>query len=530
MSLRCNVKATLAEFARQSERAYRASIALFLAREATMGISMRSRMAGPGVRIFTCIVFCLATAFAPAVHAQNFSDIWWNPNESGWGLTLVDHQTQLAGVWYTYTPAGRPVWYVMPAASFTQGKRFVTLDIYQSTGPGYNVAFNPSQVVQTKVGTASFDFAPPGLASGVATFSYTLGSVSQTKQVQRTPFGNAAPVWGTDYTDILWNANEPGWGLALAQHGSSIGGVWYTYGTDGQPLWVLMPAVSFTSPTSFSGPLYTATGPAFSSVPFDASKVHLSLAGDASISFTETGLKIIGGTFVPTLNNFTQFEAITFLPFGTAREAASPPPPSDNSDCSTFYVPGRVLTIDISTSIPGIPTHMSTIVRSFGADTTFLGQSVQQVIEQHVTDTPTVTTSIYIQGLSTEWILLGLTSTWSVGSSTGSSTVTYQPAVHTAKQWAIGQTGTYSGQLIIDGHPTLNTTVQSTTTFARRESVAVPAGTFDACLFHTDSTSSNVAGTAQSSSDTWIAQNVGEVKTVNTSGTSTLTSVLRQVQ
>ncbi len=200
--------------------------------------------------------------------------------------------------------------------------------------------------------------------------------------------------------------------------------------------------------------------------------------------------------------------------------------PSDNSDCSTFYVPGRVMTIDSSMSIPGNPTLTSTIVRSFGADTTFLGQSVQQVIDQNVA-TPTVTTSMYIQNLSTEWIELGSTSTWSGGS----STVTYQPAIHTAKQWAIGQTGTYSGQLVmVGGDPTLNTTVQLTTTLVRRESVTVPAGTFDACLFHTDSTSSNVAGTAQASSDTWIAPNVGEVKMVNTSGTVTNTHVLRQVQ
>ena len=200
--------------------------------------------------------------------------------------------------------------------------------------------------------------------------------------------------------------------------------------------------------------------------------------------------------------------------------------PSDTSDCSTAYVPGRVLTIDISTSIPGIPTHTSTIVRSFGADTTFLGQSVQQVIDQDVTDTPAVTTSMYIQNLSTEWIELGKTSTWSGGS----ETLTYQPMIHNPNQWAIGQTETYSGQIIIAGQPTQTITIQLTTTLVRRESVTVPAGTFYACLFHTDSTSSNSAGTAQGSTDAWYAPNVGEVKMVNTGGSSVVTRVLRQVQ
>ena len=108
--------------------------------------TIRNAMTGPGAhllgRFFAHMAFCLSTSFAADIHAQNYSDIWWNASESGWGLTLVDHDTQLAGVWYTYTGAGRPVWYVMPAAPFTQGKRFATLDIYQATGPAYNVTFD----------------------------------------------------------------------------------------------------------------------------------------------------------------------------------------------------------------------------------------------------------------------------------------------------------------------------------------------------------------------------------------------------
>lgn len=208
-------------------------------------------------------------------------------------------------------------------------------------------------------------------------------------------------------------------------------------------------------------------------------------------------------------------------------QCVTPTPPSDTSACSTSYVLGRVLTIDTTTSIPGIPTSTNTTIQSYraGADTTFLGQPVQQVIEQDVRDPLTVTSSIYIQDLATEWIELGRTQTWSGGS----STLSYQPPLRSPKQWAIGETVTYSGQLILPVGVG-NTTTQMTITLVRRESVTVPAGTFNACLFHTDSTSSNVAGTVQGSTDTWIAPNVGEVKWVNTSGTSTITSVLRRVQ
>ena len=201
---------------------------------------------------------------------------------------------------------------------------------------------------------------------------------------------------------------------------------------------------------------------------------------------------------------------------------------TDNLACSLYYVPGRVLTIDSTIIVPGILTHTSTSIQSLGADTIFLGQSVKQMVEQDSTETPATTKSTFIQDLSTEWIELGLTTV----SSGISSTATFQPAIHTPKQWAIGQTETYTGQLVIagNGNPSLNTAIQSTTSFVRRESVTVPAGTFETCLFHTDTTSSNIAGTVQGKSDMWIAPNVGEVKMVNTSGASTLTQILRQVQ
>ena len=152
-------------------------------------------------RALLSLLWCSAAWISLPADAQNYSDIWWNPNESGWGITLADHQTQLFGVWYTYGADGKPTWFVIPGGTFSLGKRLFTGDMYQTTGPAYNVPFDSSQVVATKVGTASFDFAPPGLAPGIALYSYTIGSLTQTKQIQRQPFGSAPPSWGTDYTE-----------------------------------------------------------------------------------------------------------------------------------------------------------------------------------------------------------------------------------------------------------------------------------------------------------------------------------------
>lgn len=41
---------------------------------------------------------------------QNHSDLWWNPLESGWGLTLAEQGDVLFALWYTYGEGGREQW------------------------------------------------------------------------------------------------------------------------------------------------------------------------------------------------------------------------------------------------------------------------------------------------------------------------------------------------------------------------------------------------------------------------------------
>ena len=264
-------------------------------------------------RLTRTIGALVVLAMAGTAHAQNYSDIWWNPAESGWGLTIADHNSQLFAVWYTYDASGKPTWFTIPGGTFSNGKRNFSGDIYQTTGPAYTQPFVASQVTATKVGSASLDFAPAGQPAGKASFSYTIGTVSQTKLIERQPFGNAVPDWGNDLTDIWWNAIESGWGLTLAQHGNNVFGVWFTYGLDGKPLWLTIPGVSFTSATAFNGSLYSVTGPYYGSVPFNPGAVAATLAGNASLAFTGSS-----GTFTSTLNGFTQTKLITRQPFGDA--------------------------------------------------------------------------------------------------------------------------------------------------------------------------------------------------------------------
>lgn len=260
-----------------------------------------------------CIALLLSLlAFANTARAQNYSDIWWNPAESGWGVTIADHETNIFAAFYTYDTNGKATWFTVTGGTFSQGRRIFTGDVYTATGPHFAVEpFNPAQVRVSKVGTATFDFAPTGGAANTATFSYTINGVTQIKIISRLPFGDAAVAWTRDVTDIWWNANESGWGLTLAQHGNNMFAVYYAYGADGRPTFYTMTGGKWTTPAFFEGDLYTASGPYFGNPTFDSSRVAVTKVGTASIT-------VCDGTsyFKYTINGVTQTKEVTRLAFG----------------------------------------------------------------------------------------------------------------------------------------------------------------------------------------------------------------------
>ena len=175
--------------------------------------------------------------------------------QTGWGLTLPPHD-QIFGIWYVYDTDAKPYWVWMSGGKFIDARTFVG-DLYRSNGPGYREArFRPERVSRTAIGTAKLVFDADETA---ATVTYTLSGMSVTKRVTRLPFGSAPASHPDDLSDLWWNPDESGWGLALSHHGNNIFGVWYTYGDDGRPLWITLPGGRFTDANTFTGKLYVAT-------------------------------------------------------------------------------------------------------------------------------------------------------------------------------------------------------------------------------------------------------------------------------
>ena len=135
-------------------------------------------------------VFGQLPTCGPAVNgfasATNYQDIWWaapSGVESGWGINLTHQSDTIFATWFTYQTDGAQMWLVISASKVAAGT--YTGNVYRTTGPPFNaVPFNPSSVVETVVGTATFAFSD----GNDGTFSYSIYGVSQTKAITREVF------------------------------------------------------------------------------------------------------------------------------------------------------------------------------------------------------------------------------------------------------------------------------------------------------------------------------------------------------
>jgi hypothetical protein len=155
----------------------------------------------------TTLLAVALPAAAQAVPQENWSDMWFNTAESGWGLSFTQHRqtNQAFAVWYTYDPREpdpggqfKPLWIVMPGGTWTSPTR-ITGPVFVLTGSPvtqpwvasnlkldsagtFTISFNDSAS-----GTFTYDIRPgPGAASGSPAFN--LPVMSGTRLITRQPF------------------------------------------------------------------------------------------------------------------------------------------------------------------------------------------------------------------------------------------------------------------------------------------------------------------------------------------------------
>jgi hypothetical protein len=118
--------------------------------------------------------------------------------------------------------------------------------------------------------------------------------------------GRAATTFSNDATDLWWNASESGWGANVVQQGDIVFNTLFVYGTDNKPTWFVGSALQATrdaSGVTYSGDLFSTTGPAFSAATFDPNAVTHTKVGtatfqvangtDGTLTYTANGARVV---------------------------------------------------------------------------------------------------------------------------------------------------------------------------------------------------------------------------------------------
>ena len=126
-----------------------------------------------------------APAFAANTFGTDFSDLWWIPAESGWGVTLTHQDDAIFATLFVYAPDGSAQWYSGAAFATSSSAPIFTGQFFEGHGPWFGtIPFNPALSGNRQVGTVTLNMS--GVSTG--TMTYTVDGVAVTKSIQRQTF------------------------------------------------------------------------------------------------------------------------------------------------------------------------------------------------------------------------------------------------------------------------------------------------------------------------------------------------------
>lgn len=124
------------------------------------------------------------SATQPPLPSIDYTGAWYNPNESGWGISMVKGASNTLGVIFHHYDIDRSsAWFLLQNGTWQNTTTFAG-GLYRFTGPAYSETFNSSAVSNTQVGTASLNFT----SATTATLTYTIGSTSRSMTINKLSF------------------------------------------------------------------------------------------------------------------------------------------------------------------------------------------------------------------------------------------------------------------------------------------------------------------------------------------------------
>ncbi len=115
------------------------------------------------VNRFLRAILILAPALASlGARAGTFSDLWYSPQESGWGMNVVQQGEVAFITLFVYGADGAPTWYFAPDARLVSIREPLGLPrfagaLYRSRGPRFGGRFDPSEVTIIPAGDIAIE-------------------------------------------------------------------------------------------------------------------------------------------------------------------------------------------------------------------------------------------------------------------------------------------------------------------------------------------------------------------------------------
>ena len=267
---------------------------------------MVSRM-GLRILLLAALAFLASAAradFTTTTSPSPLTGLWFNAGEPGWGISIAQHGGTIFAAWYTYDAAGKPLWLVMPDCPIAGNA--CTSDLYSVTGGrSLTTSWSGANPVRTVVGTATLSFTDNNNGS----LRFTLNGVPGTKAITRQVFATTAPA--ADFSDLWWNENESGWGIALTHQGAIVFATIYTYDAAGAPAWYVASNCA-VSAGACTGDLYHVTGGTAPTSAWNPASLVITKVGTLTVTFNQGAM----ASLAIVLDGASGAKQVTRQPFG----------------------------------------------------------------------------------------------------------------------------------------------------------------------------------------------------------------------
>ena len=132
-------------------------------------------------RIAAALALLAPLLAGAATATPDYTDMWWNSDESGWGANIIQQGDTIFATLFVYDASRQPTWFVAPSVPLQSDGSF-TGTLYQTTGTYFfQKPYVASSVTTTAVGDLTFVPITPDHA----TLTYNVGGIVIVKDITR---------------------------------------------------------------------------------------------------------------------------------------------------------------------------------------------------------------------------------------------------------------------------------------------------------------------------------------------------------